>query len=98
MVSKSLFQPSVSAQGGNANFTTSWWALNTIKRVASSPRRLIPLACPRPSRSMPKQRVSSLSQVSAVISDPFGVDPGYILDVESGFISPVRNRDRRKTG
>ena len=64
----------------------------------SSPRRLIPVACPRPSSSMPKQRVSSIVPYLGGHLFAAGVNPRTSFTSIAGLTSPVRKRDRRNTG
>src|SRR5690606_41295879 len=83
---------------GRWKFTTSSWALSTSSRVASSPRRRIPVGWARPSRSMPRQRALPSCHCSSLISLPSGDSQVTSLTPSSSLYSPTTKRPRWRIG
>jgi len=89
-------EPPTSA--GKVNFTTSWYAFMTSSRLTSPACRLIPLSCPRPSSSIPKQRMWGSSHCARSISEPSALIQVTSLTCSSSFHWAVRKRPRRRIG
>ena len=70
------------ATSGRRKSTGSWCAFSRISPVTSSAGRLMPLACARPSISMPKQRAWGRRHCSVDSVARPRVDPRDVLDVE----------------